>query len=262
MHFGYWYTSDIRWGEHKVDFPDTWLPGLYTTSDEVWPPGTPRPWAPLQASAIRHAAEAGKYLLLNLYMGMSRRVPTPKTVAQAKPYWDQVIGLDLADEPDWTKEEVIENVAGVRRTMESKGVEVKPVGVTLEYREQVFTEAKRYINAGIDFVCLEAYLDPPGIVDPAQAATKLRESLWKQIAMFPESIDIVLILQAYTRNGAWTAGLASLEEMQRATFAVGAELGDRCLALTAFAYARPTGVLDNPSLKQVHKQLVARYGGV
>jgi hypothetical protein len=173
---------------------------------------------------------------------------------RAAPHWDSVKYIELADEPSWSQAETAAIVNQVQGELAARGLADRPIGVVYT-RTQVLTEDAIFA-AGLDYVGIEAYVDPPG--DPSSDANVAALAAYVQEAKARVPLDknIVLVMQAYDRNGAWT-DMSTLVPLQTAAYDLARD-DPRVIALTMFSYARPGGSMDHPELAREHKKIAEK----
>jgi hypothetical protein len=178
----------------------------------------------------------------------------------AAPTWDAVERIDLADEPDWTKAQINRRVGDVLTALSAHGLSPRPIGLTVQM-DQV---GEKLGASELDYVGISAFLPAPGGTSDANRwalETQFADALTKT-----GSKDIVLVVQAYDRNGRWT-NLATLFDLQAASYGLlAADDTDRIKELRFFNYAVSApcfgGTLFHPELKVPHRWIAERIYGV
>lgn len=247
--YGY-YFEDGRYGDFRSEvacFTNlyiAWARRGYEPTGE----STDDEWLPLMKQGLKSAFNKGRriYLSLNLQDTGNRQTPIDRVLDVATSVWANVDLIELADEPGWTKSETESKVSDIKSRLKSRGLRVPPIGVVYT-QSQVLNE--NAIDAtGLDWVGLEGYVDPPGSPDSKVNVDKLNNFFKKAKARV--SKNLVIVMQAYTRNGAWT-NIQTLKDLQEPSY-LAAKDDPRVLALTMFSYGRPSGTRENPSLKNRH----------
>lgn len=200
-------------------------------------------WLPRMAECVARAAAAGKSLYLNLNMQESgvRNTPVKQVLEIMRPYWDQVIAIELADEPKWDWLGTRAAVRGLNAKLDNMGLAPKKFGIVYYY-DQVM-EADPHIWNLLDFVGIEAYVDPPGPQTVEKADRQVRARLNNQLdRVLGAGKQAVVVMQAYARNGAWT-DMTTLKALQYPAYDV-ANGRKGVFALTMFSCGRESGTMD------------------
>ncbi len=255
MDFGYYFV-DGRYGDYRNEVSDytnlyyAWARRGYeldsTDPDNVW--------LPRMAQSLKNAvAENRKIMLaLNLQENSPGRVtPLDAVLDLAAPYWRSVSYIELADEPNWTRQQTEARIADLRSRLQKRGLENRSMGVVYT-RNQALNENAILAN-GLDWVGIEAYVDAPGSSDSQVNINDLTSYVQQAKARVPMSKNIVLIMMAYDRNGNWK-NLATLADLQTPTYLL-AYNDPRVIAITMFSYGRPGGTRDYPALKALHQKM-------
>jgi len=108
----------------------------------------------------------------------------------------------------------------------------------------------------VDWQAIYGYLDPS---EQSDAPERLLMSLQRQSERLPGQTPIVIVAQAYDRNGAWI-NMLTLAAMQP-VYAEFARRDPRVVGILWFSYARPGGVLDHQELLPWHKAIIAANPG-
>jgi len=164
----------------------------------------------------------------------------------------------MQDEPGWSRSQTEQNVGALRSMLAARGLAARPIG-NVYTRNQIINDDAPSAN-GLDWVGIEAYLDPPGSPDPAQNTEALRFYLNAAKARVPSSKNIVLVMMAYDRNGNWT-NMQTLVELQYDTYTLAAASDPRVIAITMFSYGRQGGTHDHPELKVPHREIAKALFG-
>src|SRR5690606_11115069 len=112
----------------------------------------------------------------------------------------------------------------------------------------------------VDWIAVNAYLDPSyqhHSVDSVRKA--LKNTIIRQLDLIPAGVPVLLVAQAYDRNGAWT-NMRTLSVLQY----VYANVARECTQVKGilwFAYARQGGVNDHPELAPYHAKIARAIKG-
>lgn len=183
-----------------------------------------------------------------------------KVIDALRPKWDRIIALELRDEPpvSWTGAKLNKMAMLVKGIVRAKGLGTKPVGATFG-EAQVFA-GTRWQAKALDYVGVEAYLKKVAGESPADSAQRMREYIKRLLGRTALAKKLIMVGQAYDRRTKAAETIwdePNLMAIQQPIFQAAQGLGDRLLALTLFAYARPGGTRDYPALKAEIKRLVA-----
>jgi hypothetical protein len=163
--------------------------------------------------------------------------------------WDYVSLLEVGDEPTAAAAERAVNLT--RAFLLERGLRHPQLGVTMSYQAK-----DGLLTDELDWVGLEAYLDSAHQnKSETEIRTLLRDQLKKQAErMLRPGHKVVVVLQAYARNGGWT-NMQSLAWVQNAGYTLAKEIfGDRCIALKLFSWRRPTGTWSLPdAIRNEHR---------
>src|SRR6185295_15691556 len=117
---------------------------------------TDMPWGEAFSASLSRASAAGRRIHLNLQDPMY----FDEALDRAKPSWNEITRVELADEPPWDRAETERQLSAVRSKLAARGLASRPLGIVYT-RNQVLNEDALYAN-GLDWVGIEAYMDPPG----------------------------------------------------------------------------------------------------
>lgn len=153
---------------------------------------------------------------LNIYLGLFGQIPENLTTAQItavftlmKPYWNRVVAIDIADEPQWTRQETKTNLKKVRGILASMKLPYKPIGITYTSLQSTggsdafgIAHIKDGKLVGPDFVTLELYTLPQdqGFAKNMAYITTNTKKAW---TLLDPSTRCFYWLQGYNRNGAF-----------------------------------------------------------
>jgi len=245
--FGYYFV-DGKYGDYRGEvncYTNLYyaLPVNNYFSDANWPP--------LFQESMANAAAEERRIHLNLnWDALGGNIGQVLDIAA--PFWSSVARIEMQDEPGWSRAETEQNVSSLRSMLAARGLPARPIG-NVYTRSQILNDDAPDAN-GLDWVGIEAYLNPPGSPDPGTNTEELRLYLNVAKARVPASKDIVLVMMAYDRNGAWT-NIETLVEIQYNTYTLAAANDPRVVAITMFAYGRPGGSRDHPELKAAHREI-------
>jgi hypothetical protein len=164
-------------------------------------------------------------------------------IPEARSRWEDVVAVYVpCESPDANV--VRQACATARIAIQTAGLPLRPI---LSYtREYVWRDS------GADWVGIQCYFTAPQTADQFSA-------YWQRaLSALPATQKVVLIGQAYDRNGTWKdeAAIAQLQG-----YFADALRDPRCVGLLWFAYGRPGGVLQYPSWLAWHKAIVAAIPG-
>lgn len=248
--FGYYFV-DGKYGDHRstVDVYTNLYLGLGSSAYD-----SSAPWAAPFTTSLAQASASKRKIFLSL--GAPDDVGAILDIAA--PHWSDVAYLELADEPPWTQAETESAVANVLAGLSSRGLAPRPIGAV--YTQNQVLTGDAIFASGLDWIGLEAYVAPPGDASPDVNAKNLETFLTAAKARVPADKKLVVVMQAYDRNGQWT-NEATLAKLQTATYELVRD-EPRLLALTMFAYGRPGGTHDHPSLGHEHQLMAERILGI
>jgi hypothetical protein len=250
--YGYYY-ADGKNGDHRREINH--YTNLYFAWTRVeYEPSSDAPdsvWLPIMRDAVADAVAQGRRisLALNLQEDTPGRItPVDDVIRTMCPYWGSIERIELADEPNpmiWTKEFTEGQIGIVNESIRVNcHDDRRPLGIDFGTIVPPAVHA-----AGLSWVGIEGYLDPPG--DPISQVNidRLNQQLTtlKSQAL---GLPIVIVGQAYTRNTCW-ANVDTLRDLQPPTYAQAAA-DPNVLQLQMFAYGRSTGTNDNPELAEPH----------
>jgi len=273
MFYGYWKGEKYASGPRK---------GM--VDEEAW-----RARAEL---CLKRAAPKFPHILVALAMDVTRQdqsgvqydpyasLNSIKThLSLAAPYWDQVVMVDLADEPGskggvnpWDKRNTKDMVAKVRGAMDALGLPRKLCMITYTVAQSLEQDAITIAppsagGRGCDAVGLELFTRPNKGREANKKAIKVQAEAAR--ARLHEKQKVVYVLQAFDRNGAWdstgTFGQSiELGELNWDGYKIG-EGSDRTVGYLAFNLARPNtppkpkgGALWYPNVTKAHVRIIQR----
>jgi hypothetical protein len=179
----------------------------------------------------------------------------PAEISAAVPYWSQVVTLYVTGEATGASPldpAPCEQQAAVARAhVHSLGIPNRPI---LCYFDTDISDDPQGIwhdPIGVDWIGINAYLGPAAPPTSEQAVAELRDRIGRQLARLPASRPVIIMAQAYDRNGAWT-DIPMLERLQP-IYLEEAQLDSRIKGIWWFSYSRPGGTLTHPSLRPWHE---------
>lgn len=161
--------------------------------------------------------------------------------------WDRVAGIIIGETSGPAETKAI--AVKARAAMAAWNVPQRPIVATVMVSQQTDPGWRD----AADWLGLECYLDAPGPGNWWDTQPAIARQLDRAADVFGVQ-PVLLIGQAYDRNGAWT-NLDTLEAIQPAL--VAALRRDYVRGVLWFAYARPGGTKDHPVLEQWHQATVA-----
>jgi hypothetical protein len=214
---------------------------------------------------LARLAALGFNFVIDVEMGTTL---TQGAVLQAaQPYWDKVKYVVLGDELNPSTTPIDAEATALRNRIRNLGLAAKPVGVVFT-PIQVLSGNVGALN--LDFVGLEAYTDQCscsscGNTSPEAEVQAGVDQMNRMKALIPATKIIMVVMQAYDRNGAFTA-TPSLIELNRATYFKMVKGDSRVKALMMFAYVRRGnqcntgsqygfGTIGYPQLAAVHQEI-------
>lgn len=245
--FGY-YFADGKYGDYREEV-DCYTNLYYAVTKSQYG-GSDAPddeWISSMKSHVKSAYKAGKRIDLNMSL-TDDSIPVDRVLNIMRPYWDAVDLIELADEPSWSKSQAESKIDAFKVKLQTSNLSIPPIGITFT-QNQVLNENTITAN-GLDYVGLEAYVDPPGSDVSQENVDKLNGFLNKAKNRVPADKNLVLIMQAYSRNYAWK-NIDTLKMLQDPVYQA-AKDDPRVLAITMFAYGRPSGTREYPLLKSKH----------
>lgn len=206
--------------------------------------------------AVKYSVRNGRRISLDLDMGYAgtwkRQINKVSKRFISMPLtdpWDSVAFIDVADEP--SPAFAVDCAKNVRAYLQEKGLRVPPIGATFSYQLRATG-----VMPDLDWIGLEAYVDA-NKQDDGNFYPVIYQQLYEQARRLSTmDQNIVVVLQAYSRNGGWI-NMASLEEVQRLGAEIAIELfGTRLLALKLFSWGRPSGTKSLPNrIRRAHEDI-------
>lgn len=205
----------------------------------------------MAASMARLKANGFK-IMLDVEMGGGGQLSVAQVLDLARPHWEAVKYLVLGEvELDHTLTNSLIN--SLKTQVQNRGLAMKPIGFVADDPEIVIrADLTRY---NFDFAGLEAYSPTvPCGTNPTFEVERIRTSLSRQKSAVPPNMFLVIVMQGYNRNGACD-NVAVMEAINRATYFEMVKGDARVKAVTIFAYARPGGTRDHPTVKAIHQEI-------
>jgi hypothetical protein len=208
------------------------------------------------------AVSEGKRLILALDMdnrsGMWSLNVAKAVLVRCTEVWDKVDGVELTDEAEWSQSETVMAAAHTppvgswqlsaaatgRATELIKGLEasfglpVKPTIVT--YTQDRILNGNAYTSPTLDVVAIEAYWPTGAGPETAAETAQIVSLLNSLLAKIPGTKQVVVIGQAYGRNGAWKH-LNTLTALQDRTADWVVQHKNRVAGVWLFSWGRPSG---------------------
>jgi hypothetical protein len=208
-------------------------------------------WANLLDGDLNLAVSQGRRIELNLDMQNPNYMNNSyldEVFDVAAPYWDHIVRLELADEPDWNRATTESMIQDVQNALLEHDLSDRPMGVTINPNSNYYDDV---VNAtGLDWVGIEAYLKAPGDDFSQVNIDYLYTVMNSAMSIVPADKDIVLVQMSFNLSGYWT-NMDTLRDLQIPTYLL-AYNNPRVDAIRMFAYSRPAGnqgARENPELK-------------
>ena len=167
-----------------------------------------------------------------------------------KPYWSHVVCIYVTAEASGAADDnalVERQIRDCEALLKSMGLPRRPF---LCYIDAPLTSANYRPIKGADWQAVRLYLGPESPSTTADALGQLHALWTAQKALV--KVPIVIVAQAYDRNGAWK-NIDVLLDMQSQ---FGILISDpQVVGALFFAYSRPGGVTTYPALKQWHREI-------
>jgi hypothetical protein len=211
----------------------------------------PEQYGALLEQSMSTAVAEGRRIHLNVELSSPFFTQYLDTVLDvAAQHWQNVVRVELADEPSWSLATTNQMIALVDQKLAERGLTRPPGGYGIVY---VYTQPIPAAAAapGLAWVGIEAYLDFPGSPDSETNIALLRQRVTTAINQVPAGKNIVLVPMAYDRNGQWT-NIDTLRDLQVPTYLL-AYNDPRVIALNMFSYTRQGGSRDHPELRTPHR---------
>ena len=176
-------------------------------------------------------------------------------ISAARPYWSQVVALYVTGEGTGVSPlestPCEQQAVAARAHVQGLGLPNRPVICYYDTDISADPMGIWRLPAGVDWIGVNAYLGPAAPATTMEAVSQLRDRIHRQLARLPAGKPVIIMAQAYDRNGAWT-DLAMLEELQP-IYLEEAKLDARIKGIWWFSYSRPGGTLSHPRLRKWHE---------
>jgi hypothetical protein len=149
-------------------------------------------------------------------------------------------------------------IANYKSKLASRGLPIPSLGFGASFvGEESLPDSKNAV--GLDWINIEGYLEGPGSAASQVNIDNLSARVGQRMSEVPSGKKIILTMQGYDRNGAWT-NIDTLRDLQIATYLL-VRNDPRVISLYVFSYARqdpnvpPTygGTRFHPELKTPHR---------
>lgn len=173
-------------------------------------------------------------------------------ILNMKSRWDRVAAIFIGGGIDATAVlKVEERARAAHAVMYREALPNRPIIGYLDTNALGF--AGFHFPDGVDWFGLQGYIGPTSPPSVEAAQTLLRTTLDDALKRLPVDQSIILIAQAFDRNGLWTneTTLAALQ----AIYADYARADARIKGILWFAYARLGGTLNHPTLRPWHEAI-------
>ncbi|MBI4119854.1 MAG: hypothetical protein HY454_00095 [Parcubacteria group bacterium] len=249
--FGY-YHVDSQYGDFKDEVKDFTNTQIILEESWIRPPNITNLDIQKLNEAFDESIELGHKVV---YMPAKDPNNWEQSVNLAKPYWQNIEFIYLADEPNWDKATTERNISNFKGLVTRAGLSQKQIAVN--YTPQQLQNGTSHQADSLNIVGFEAYIDPS-----LQNSVDLVQTLNSQIDASKQKTGnkkLFIVIQAYDRNGTWT-NLNSLISIQTPPY-LKAHNDSRVVGLFAFTYARPGGTKDNGILKESHQAIWGAISG-
>lgn len=245
----------------------------------------------------KRASGAGRLIHLNVNgQEPSDLAIVAEVIKAMKPFWGRVVAVEVADEPKWPQVKTTQILTTVRGTIKGAGLSERPLGIVFTQQQFHGFDAASLVTVadvaplaaghgldgppmvglagliekkaalgtaaikGLDWVGLEGYVDPPGSPNSQINVDQLATYLRRAMRAVPKTTQIILVGQAYARNGAWK-NMRTLAALQKPV-ADAAKADSRVIAVNWFSYGRDSGARQIPlvaqQIKKLSRQLLGR----
>jgi Bacterial Ig domain len=262
IHYGYMLV-DGRYGDYRHEV------NAYTNLYHAWARRGYEPnsgatddvWLPIMQQALANAYSEDRVIYLNLNLQEEtpgRITPVDSVLKIAAPFWDRIARIELADEPTWDRAQTEQRILQIRSRLTAHGLPQRPMGVIVTRDDALLTDA--VFADGLDFVTIEAYVDPPGSADSQSNIDYMVRKVTEAKNRIPADKQIGIIMQAYARNGYWT-NIDTLRDLQVPTYLL-AYNDPRVVVIEMFSYGRATGTREHRELTTPHRLIGERILGL
>jgi hypothetical protein len=234
--FGY-YFADGRYGDFTGEVNS--FTNLYIAVPNGY--DTALDWRPLFQQSLQQAFQNNKTIMLL----MGDESIWEEVLAIAKPVWSKVKYIEVLHEQDIGAGECENKINRLKARLAAHGLPNRLMGTTASGASDS--------AASVEWVGIEAYVNPPGSSDSSANVNWLNNFLEQEKAKVAAGKKIVMIMQAYDRNGLWP-NISTLKDIQAPAY-MKSYNDPRVTAIAMFSYARPGGARDHQELKLVHEQI-------
>lgn len=267
---------DGKYGDHFNEFSPyvntyyAWFHDGYATSkDRI------QDWAPKFQASCNRAINAGLDIYLQLGLGSNwapylalgdpkDNIPGTKIKGgMCYPFWDSIVRIDLADEPDWSQRDFDHALHLVKKLIRGTGHKKKPLGIN--YNQSQMDKIPDSMIKPLDFVSFEALVTAPALDSPRQhdaawAVKKLTATVRHQAARCTSlGVPYSVVGMSYDRN--YTPGhdkgwsdASTVAACQMPTYNLIKD-DKNALGLNWFAYGRPGGMSTHPVILNECKKI-------
>jgi hypothetical protein len=213
-------------------------------------------WRQLQRKYLKAADSLGMkiYLQLNMQDPQDTNPAMIDIVLEsATPYWDRVVAIELADEPNWDRQATKGFLKQITAQIARKNLAPKPLGITYFTDKGLAAtqEWRDIVTLPMDFTGLECYLPLPYAVG---AVGTMKANVRAHRGCLPDDRKVWLTMMGYTRNEVLTVDQAI--PAQQACYDLARE-SNRTVGMTIFSFCRPSGTLSHKRLQAEHIRIVA-----
>lgn len=187
--------------------------------------------------------KAGFRIVFDLEVGAGR-LSIGQALKCARPYWDSVDYVTLADEQATLNYREVR--AKAERKMRQLGLALKPVGAVFD-PDQCLALSQDTIDA-LDWVGVEAY-HALGNPDPRKQIIARTRKIKEKLG---PTKPIIVVAQSYDRNGVFR-NISAICRINSDTYELLCKDDPRVIAMIGFAYGRVGGARDYPELQAVYR---------
>ena len=214
-------------------------------------------WLPRMAAGLQQAFNLGKQILVNLEIPYACTGDQGSTVtwcadmdqvlATVQPFWSRVVAVELADEPAWSQNatKIQAAINSFNSSRAARGLSPVPIGLTYAHASSL--SATVLSATTLQFVSIEAYLNPPGTSNPYEFSPLSQVNRQRLISQVQAQRNIAVsanklvlyIAQAYTRNYGW-ADANLVRDLQPIPYLLAAN-DPWVMGVVMFSYLRASG---------------------
>jgi hypothetical protein len=179
----------------------------------------------------------------------------PSTVvALAAPFWGAVELLDVEDEPEMRAMVMHRRCLDIDQAVTAAGLPRRPIGAV--FTSSALRTRNGHQARGLDWIGVEAYVDPDYQTSPAIARKECRRVLREALDQVPVDKPVVVVSQAFARHGNWK-NEATLAALQDETYRT-ARPDRRVTHMRFFNWGRKDGVLHLPKVRAQIKAIAEK----